>query len=185
MKTTKIGLVWIGLLIVMAFVILLFVRCSHTKDIVKTENRQEDSRVKELSDSLHLVITERDKLESEIKELQYAGVVFVTDTLTSHDTITNTVEITTDGGIKAKGNISSAYVSKSFVSKIISKKEKIIDSLKSVKEKEKIITKTITVTKNKHIKTSFLNFWWLLAIGYCLGRWGKQIFNYAKNKIYG
>lgn len=168
MKTQRIGLIWIALLIIMAFVIMLFARCSSTKDLNKTTEKVNESREKELSDSLHLITSERDKLESEIKELQYAGVIFKTDTINHRDTITNTIEITKEGAIKATGNIGSAYVSKSFVARIITEKDRLIDSFRNVKQKEKYITRTVTITKTKYKKTSFFPLW-LILIAFVAG----------------
>lgn len=166
MKTTKIGLVWIGLLIVMAFVILLFSRCTSTKDIQKTDNTRE----KVLEDSLRLVISERDRYEAELIQAQYAEVLF--DTITSHDTITNVVTITKEGEIKATGKITSAFISKNFYQRIISEKDKLIDSLRSVKNRE--IVKTVTITKHK--KTTFITWWiWLIIVGAVLFNFRKQL----------
>jgi hypothetical protein len=114
-------------------------------------------------DSIRLLKAERDLFEQHYNELLYASVQF--DTITSHDTITNTVTITKEGEVKAVGKIKYVNISKNVYSSIISQKDKTIDSLRSVKEKVQVVTKT--ETKYKKVRTGIM--WILLLIGYVLG----------------
>lgn len=169
MKNVKLHLIWFLLILIMAMFVILFTSCSVTKKSQTDTNVKETTREQILTDSLHLMKSENDRLTSEISQLQYAGVVFNTDTVNHHDTITNTVEITKEGAIKATGNIGSAYVSKSFYSKLIAEKDKRYDSLLKKKQEVLYITKTIDTHTTTNVKRSLLNFWWLLIVGAVFG----------------
>jgi len=132
--------------------------CNSQKHII--ESRFDSTWTKNVQDSNKLLRHEVEKLTEDIQQLIYAGVYFDTVYLkgdTVRDTITNTVVIKTDGSIEAKGRISSAYVSKNTMLKLVAEKQKTIDSLSVALSDEKMNIKTVDRVVTK--KTSFIPLW--------------------------
>lgn len=132
--------------------------CNSQKHI--TENRFDSTWTKNVQDSNRLLRQEVEKLTEDIQQLIVAGVYF--DTLwlkgdTVRDTITNTVVIKSDGSIEAKGRISSAYVSKNTMMKLVAEKQNTIDSFSVALSNEKMNIKTVDRVVTK--KTSFIPLW--------------------------
>ena len=137
--------------------------CNSQKHI--TENRFDSTWTKNVQDSNRLLRQEVEKLTGDIQQLIYAGVYFDTVYLkgdTVRDTITNTVVIKTDGSIEAKGRISSAYVSKNTMLKLVAEKQKTIDSFSLALSNEKMNVKTVDRVVTK--KTSFIPLYMFLII---------------------
>lgn len=115
-----------------------------------------------MQDSVRNLRITNERLEQTINEMQYAGVVFDTVFVAGkNDTVVNTVTITKEGDIKATGNISSAYVSKSLLTKIVNEKQAVIDSLSTALSTEKKNVKVDTSSKDvqKQKKVSFPWLW--------------------------
>lgn len=162
---------WILAAVIMAAAIIYFSSCNSQKHIVKEKQSVDSSYVNELSDSIRLLKTNNEKLEQTINQMQYAGVSFDTIFLTGkNDTIINTVTITKEGEIKASGNISSAYVSKTVLINVLKEKDQLIDSFALALEKEKknIKVETQVKTVEKEVKAGSFPWLWI-AIMFLLG----------------
>lgn len=157
--------------ILIFFLALSIVSCASQKHI--TTKTQSTDSLSELRDSISMLTTENNRLTNENLELQYLGISF--DTVRLHDTsrIFNTVYIK-DGEIKAEGNLLKVVLSKSVLTKFVQEQSKTIDSLRLLKNKVEVRVETKYV--DRKVKRSFLNFWWLLLIGF-IGGW------FAKSKI--
>lgn len=161
---------WILAAIIMAIAIIYFSSCNSQKHIVKEKQTVDSSYVKELQDSVRVLTQTNEHLEKTISEMQYAGVSFDTVWIAGKtDTITNTVTITKEGDITAKGKILSAYVSKNLLTKIVNEKQSTIDSFALALEKEKKNVKIETQVKtvDKVVKTPFP--WVALIVAFILG----------------
>lgn len=159
----------IAAIIVIAAAILIaiaFSSCNTSKHTQQSMVSFDSSYLKEQQDSVRVLKTENERLQSEIDEMTYAGVQF--DTLFiagKNDTIINTVTITKEGDIKATGNILSAYVSKSVLTKIVNEKQATVDSLSKALDTEKKNIKTIVETKEVEKKVKVLPGWiWFLVV---------------------
>jgi hypothetical protein len=153
-------------LIIGALIMLFSFGCSSTKEVLKMRTVVDSTVINEKSDSIRLLTIENEKLTSEKRELEFGVIRF--DTVFVGDTISNTVTIH-DGVIEAKGHIVSAVLTKSVLTKIVNEKNRVIDSLSLVKNKVLNHYYKVTEIKEKKVKRSFLNFWWLLAIGFIGG----------------
>lgn len=157
---------YIYLLIALVLAVLLILAvsgCNSQKHII--ESRFDSTWTKNVQDSNKLLRHEVEKLTEDIQQLIYAGVYFDTVWLkgdTVRDTITNTVVIKSDGSIEAKGRISSAYVSKNTMLKLVAEKQKTIDSLSVALSDEKMNIKTVDRVVTK--KTSFIPLYMFLII---------------------
>ena len=157
---------YIYLLIALTLAVLAMLAvsgCNSQKHII--ENRFDSTWTKNVQDSNRLLRQEVEKLTGDIQQLIYAGVYFDTVYLkgdTVRDTITNTVVIKTDGSIEAKGRISSAYVSKNTMMKLVAEKQATIDSFALALKNEKMNVKTVDRVVTK--KTSFIPFYMFLII---------------------
>lgn len=149
----------ISVILLALFFWLVATGCNTTKNI----KRSSYDSLATKDDSIRFLKAERDLFEQQYNELLYASVLF--DTITSHDTVTNTVTVTKEGEVRAEGKIKSVNISKNVYSSILSQKDKIIDSLRLVKEKIQVVTKTET----KYKKVRFGIWWLLILIGYVLG----------------
>ena len=157
---------YIYLLIALTLAVLAMLAvsgCNSQKHI--TEKRFDSTWTKNVQDSNRLLRQEVEKLTGDIQQLIYAGVYFDTVWLkgdTVRDTITNTVVIKTDGSIEAKGRISSAYVSKNTMMKLVAEKQATIDSFALALKNEKMNVKTVDRVVTK--KTSFIPLYMFLII---------------------
>ena len=68
--------------------------CTSTKHVTKERVSVDSLRVENLADSVRMLTLENEKLQEEIRELVYSGVVFDTTRIT--DTVINTVIIRPD-----------------------------------------------------------------------------------------
>lgn len=149
--------------------------CTSTKLVTKETRLVDSTAVKELSDSVRVLTSENNRLTALVEEMQYASVRFDTVYMPG-DTVINTVTITKEGDIKATGKISSAYVSKSVLTKIVNEQNRVIDSLKSVKQKEIIRTFTKTEFKDKFKKVTVFPWWFWLITGVFALLWARKQF---------
>lgn len=167
------------IVLLVVLLMILLAACNSTKQVSKQTTTVDSSHVKELSDSIRLLKTENEKLIADIREMQYGSVIFDTVYMPG-DTIVNTVTITKEGEIKASGRVSAAYVSKSVLTKIVNEKQRVIDSLSQVKQRETVKLVTRTEYKDKFVKRSFMAGWWLWILFFLAGvyvgwRWRKFI----------
>jgi regulator of replication initiation timing len=143
--------------------------CTTTKNVVKEKIIIDSLRVENLVDSVKVLTLENEKLQSEIRELVYSGVVFDTTRIT--DTVTNTVIIRPDGSIEATGRIKSAYSTIDKLTKTIKELYRINDSLRLVKQQVKTETKYVKDTKEKEVKRSFFPLILVIIAAGCLLFW--------------
>jgi flagellar biosynthesis chaperone FliJ len=137
-----------------------FFSCTSSKSVQKTTTKTDSTSITVLRDSLRVLTSEKRRLEEEIRELNYSGVLF--DTITVRDTI-NQVIIKSDGTIEAKGKIKSASFTSDKLTKRISELQREIDSLRLVKNKVRTEYRYITERKDKE-KQTVLFPWYLLVI---------------------
>lgn len=173
--------------IIYATALILAFSCTTTKHIATNRTTIDSTVLNEKSDSIRNLQIENQRLSQEIHELQYAGVVFdsarcppsvinvpedcnVDSLLMLLSIYQNKVKILADGTIEAQGKIKSAYYTKDKLSKVIAELQRVNDSLKVVKAKTETVVKTEVVTKEKKVKRSFLNMWWLYLI-FFIGGW--------------
>lgn len=130
--------------------------CTTTKHVEKVKSERETV----LEDSVRLLSVELDRMEKERRESEY-GVIRFDTVFVPGDTIVNTVTIK-EGAIEAKGRIKYVEVNKSVYEKIISQKDKIIDSLARIKRIERVVTET--VYKDKKVVV-FPWYFWLICAG--------------------
>lgn len=141
-------LVWIVVL-VLAF------GCNTEKHIVKERVVVDSTAIKEKSDSIWLLKREIERMEAQIREMTYTQVLFDTVYIAG-DTIVNTVIIKDNGEVEAAGRIKSLTISKQLLVNIIKEKDRVIDSLAALKQKEKIVVQKETVTKKVDKKSKLV-----------------------------
>jgi len=173
-------------IVLVSALILSFLSCKTSKHITTSVATVDSSVLKEKIDSLHLLITELYRLQSEIKELQYAGVVFdssqcpptqfvidkncnVDSIMRILDSYRNRVKILADGTIEAEGKLKSAFYTKDKLTRTIAELQRTIDSLHNVKQAEKIDYKQKIVTVYREVKRSFFSQWWMWLIVFVAG----------------
>jgi hypothetical protein len=156
---SKVDWICFTLLTLCVMAILTLCGCSSTKNVTK-ENR-DSSVIKEYQDSLRVLSIENEKLLNENLQLQYLGISFDTVFLPG-DTIRNTITVR-EGSIIASGRIKNAKVGTSNYEKILSEKDRLIDSLKTVKSKETV--RVVTEYKDKVVKRTVFPWWFLLIAG--------------------
>jgi ElaB/YqjD/DUF883 family membrane-anchored ribosome-binding protein len=159
-KTKKI-FIWSALLI------LLMSSCASVKKSVSSTKSTVDSSVIAEKDSIIRVEkSKRERIESELRELQVTGISFDTIFLPG-DTILNTVTVRTDGTVDAMGRIKSVTVTNQKLQRTLKDLQEDYDSLAQVKQR--VETKVIkeTVTKTKNVKRTWP--WWWFAICAAIG----------------
>lgn len=146
---------------------LLFSSCTTTKTGKKEQFKSERETI--LEDSVRVLTKEVEQLLQEKRSNEY-GVIRFDTVFIPGDTVINTVVIK-DGNIEAKGRIKYVEVNKSVYEKIISQKDKIIDSISKLKQKE--IVKTVYKGVDKVVKRSFIPFWvWVIFAALLF--WGNR-----------
>lgn len=191
-KILNVLLFWLmSLFIALALALVLSLgSCTSTKDVHKTETVTNTDKEKQLSDSLRVVTAERDIYKQQAEQSEYLITTYdttpcpailipdcpamlnkdsvqrlVTDLNNAIAGLNNKVKRYADGTVEYQGKIKSVSYSLTKTQLLLIQKDKVIDSLKLVKQKEKIVEKVITVEKEKHSKTSFLSQWWLFPAG--------------------
>lgn len=180
--------------------------CTSTKEVNKTSLVKDSSAIKELQDSLHLLITEKTTLENKLKETEYATVEFdstrcpviwipdcpamlnkdsvqrlISELNNSINGLNNRIKTYADGSREISGKIKSATYSRDKEIQLRLQLEKEVDSLRNVKQKEKVVVKTEEKIVEKKKKTKFLtNIIPWIILGYVL-RWKqKSIFKFLR-----
>ena len=156
----------LALTLMFCMMVLGWCSCTSTKQVTKTSEKSETNRLENLVDSVKLLTLENEKLQEEIRELVYSGVVFDTTRIT--DTVINTVIIRPDGSIEATGRIKSAYSTIDKLTKTIKELTRINDSLRLVKQQVKTETKYVKESKDKDVKRVLFP-WYLLVIAAAAG----------------
>lgn len=168
--------------------------CTTTKEVNKHSLVKDSSVVKELQDSIRLLISEKAWLEQVLKENEYATVEFdstrcpqivfpegaamlnkdsiqrlVNDLNNSILGLNNRIRTYADGSREITGRLRSATYSKDKEIQQRLKLEREVDSLRQLKQKEKVVVNTVEKIKEVRKKTKFLNQWWLLPAGFIAG----------------
>lgn len=142
--------------------IIVLASCHSSKHIQQTVITVDSSAVKTLERKLDEATSRYMHAESQLRELQYAGVQF--DTIPVHDTVPgkcpqNTVIIQADGGIQAQGNIKSAFVSKERYEKQITD---LRDSLHRSQQDLAAEKRNVKIDyKEKEVKVKTRSWWWI------------------------
>lgn len=145
--------------------------CTSTKQVYKETT--DSSHLKELEAQNRVLYSENERLLKEVRELQYAEVRFDTVFLKG-DTVVNTITITKEGEVKATGKIVSANLTKNVLTKIVKEKDRIIDSLSQLKQKETV--KVVTEYKDKYKKVTVFPWWFLMITGAFAFLWLRKQF---------
>lgn len=192
--------IW-GLIVLLT--IILLSGCGTEKKLLRQKVKQDSSTITELQQEVKLTKHENTRLESELKQAQYSGVIFdstpcppvnqpaiIVDSRCNVDSVKNElqdyygtlwqnkVKVLSDGSIEAQGRLKSAIYTNTLLQKVISERQSRIDSFSTALAKEKKNIKTVEVIKDKWKKTAFPWLWLLFS---CLAgalfwqRFGYQI----------
>ena len=186
----------------------VFSSCKTSKGISKTSTTVDSTSLKEAYEKIKTLTQERNTYYSKIRELEYLGVSFqdcpeinidslrnvlksggckqstVDSLINLYKSAQTTIKKLADGTLEIKGKIGYLTQSKSKDEETLMQKDKTITELKEALKREKANVKTVTVTKDKVKKTSFLNQWWLFPLGFitCLFIvYRKKILTIIKN----
>jgi len=192
--------IW-GLIVILT--IILLSGCTTEKKLLRQRVKQDSSTITELQQQVKLTKQENTRLESELRQAQYSGVIFDStpcppvnppaihvDSSCNVDSVKNDlqayysslwqnkVKVLANGTIEAQGRLKSAIYTNTLLQKVISERQSRIDSFSSALAKEKQNIKTVEVVKDKWKKTAFP--WWWLALAFIAGavvwhRFGYQI----------
>jgi len=196
-------------LIVCVAIAILLSGCGTEKKLLRQRVKQDSSTITELQTEVKLTKQENSRLESELKQAQYASVIFdstpcppvnppaiYVDSRCNVDSVKNSlqtyystlwqnrVKVLSDGTIEAQGRLKSATYTNTLLHKVISERDIRIDSFSSALAKEKQNKKTVEIVKDKWKKTAFP--WWLLiaaaVFGYIIHwRFGYQLKLFVKH----
>lgn len=194
MKLYKAIILTFILLLCVIGMVALFSSCSSSKNVTKERIVIDSSATKELQDSIRLLKTEVTRLEQTIKESEYATYEFdstkcpqivfpVGSAMLNKDSIqrlindlnnginglNNKVKRYADGTIEITGRLKNVTQLKEKQSQLIAQQEKLIDSLKQVKQKETVSVNKEEEKKTVTKKTKFLPDWWLFPLGMACG----------------
>lgn len=179
MKKIILAILVLGLAVMIAVALS---GCKTTKDLNKTTVITDSSRIQELEEESRMYQNEINELQRRINEMEYTGVVFDNDcdsiikaalvksgcNVDSINAILNVfrarIKVYADGSAEYEGMIRSYTKQKSRYEELLSRNERTIDSLKSIKEKVQTVVHTVTNTKTVYKKKSFLSQWWLWVI---------------------
>jgi len=203
-KMTKF-IIW-ALIVILSIIMLS--GCGTEKKLLRQKVKQDSSTITELQQEVRLSKQENSRLESELKQAQYAGVIFDStpcppvnpiinvDDRCNVDSVRNAlqayygslwqnrVKVLSDGSIEAQGRLRSATYTNTLLQKVISERQSRIDSFSAALAKEKQNIKTVEVVKDKWKKSAFQ--WWWLALAFIAGavvwhRFGYQIKLFLKH----
>lgn len=184
--------------------VFLATGCVRVKEVIKTQTVYDSASIVEKDSLLKVQKAENERLQSELRESQYSGIVFGDRTwpVDSVPTMTapffkypcppvtpNIVKINADGSIEASGNIWSATMTKDKFQRLLQEKQKAYDSLMRVKQKKETVVQWQTKTVEKIVKRGVP--WWhhvlhilLLVSGYIIAvKWHSKIKLFIKNLI--
>lgn len=197
--------IW-GLIVILSIIMLS--GCGTEKKLLRQKVKQDSSTITELQQEVRLSKQENSRLESELKQAQYAGVIFDStpcppvnpiinvDDRCNVDSVRNAlqayygslwqnkVKVLSDGTIEAQGRLKSATYTLLTQQRLIAAQKNTIDSFSTALAKEKKNVKTVEVVRDKWKKTS-LPLWWLI-VAFVAGavvwaRFGYQIKLFIKH----
>ena len=199
-----------GVFVVLAvlLLILLLSGCGTEKKLLRQKVKADSTVIRNLQTDVRLSREEVVRLESELKQAQYSGVVFDStpcppvnpiinvDDRCNVDSVRNAlqayygslwqnkVKVLSDGTIEAQGRLKSATYTLLTQQRLIAAQKNTIDSFSTALAKEKKNVKTVEVVRDKWKKTS-LPLWWLI-VAFVAGavvwaRFGYQIKLFIKH----
>jgi hypothetical protein len=196
MKLYKIRLLTFLLLLCIFGMVALFAGCTSTKNLEKQKEEVRIKQTRELIDSLDFYKKEVLRIESELRESEYNTVTFdstkcpevhIPDCpgMANNDTVQklildlnsainkmnlmeNKIKTYADGSVEASGRIKMFKRENEKLSRFTIEQQKIIDSLRSIKQKDVAVVETVKEEKKLDKKTSW-GLWWLwLLIGFSI-----------------
>ena len=198
-------IIW-ALIVILSIIMLS--GCGTEKKLLRQKVKQDSSTITELQHEVRLSKQENSRLESELKQAQYAGVIFDStpcppvnpiinvDDRCNVDSVRNAlqayygslwqnrVKVLSDGSIEAQGRLKSATYTLLTQQRLIAAQKNTIDSFSTALAKEKKNVKTVEVVMDKWKKTAF-PWWWLIAaavFGYIIHwRFGYQLKPFVKH----
>lgn len=158
------------------------------KTVLKTFN--DSTYIHELESRVRVLTIENEKLESTIREMEYKGVVFETDTSCNEElraaliragvnadsligtmnSLKNKVKFFADGSFEAEGRLKNVTWLKNRLEESNRELKRTSDSLAKVKEKEKVVTITRTIFKEKSVKRKGMRLFFL-TLCFITGCW--------------
>ena len=202
------AIMWIFAVLAAIMLLLLLSGCGTEKKLLRQKVKADSTVIRNLQTDVRLSREEVVRLESELKQAQYSGVVFDStpcppvnpiinvDSRCNVDSVRNAlqayygslwqnrVKVLSDGSIEAQGRLRSATYTNTLLQKVISERQSRIDSFSAALAKEKQNIKTVEVVKDKWKKSAFQ--WWWLAVAFIAGavvwhRFGYQIKLFLKH----
>ena len=202
------AIMWIFAVLAAIMLLLLLSGCGTEKKLLRQKVKADSTVIRNLQTDVRLSREEVVRLESELKQAQYSGVIFDStpcppvnpiinvDDRCNVDSVRNAlqayyaglwqnkVKVLSDGTIEAQGRLKSATYTNTLLQKVISERDSRIDSFATVLAKEKKNVKTVEVVRDKWKKTS-LPLWWLI-VAFVAGavvwaRFGYQIKLFIKH----
>lgn len=183
--------------------------CTSEKKLLREKSKTDSSTISNLQTENRSLKQENTRLESELKQAQYAGVVFdttpcppvnplaiIVDEHCNVDSVKaalesyysglfqSKVKVYADGRIEAQGRLKSANYTLLMQQRIIAERDTRIDSFATALATEKKKEKTATGNVDKYKKRAYP--WWLLFVGIVIGcilwqRFGYQITLFIKH----
>ena len=199
---------WIFAVLAAIMLLLLLSGCGTEKKLLRQKVKADSTVIRNLQTDVRLSLEEVVRLESELKQAQYSGVIFDStpcppvnpiinvDSRCNVDSVRNAlqayygglwqnkVKVLSDGTIEAQGRLKSAIYTNTLLQKVISERDIRIDSFATALSEEKKNVKTVEVVMDKWKKTS-LPLWWLI-VAFVAGaivwsRFGYQIKLFIKH----
>lgn len=199
---------WIFAVLAAIMLLLLLSGCGTEKKLLRQKVKADSTVIRNLQTDVRLSREEVVRLESELKQAQYSGVVFDStpcppvnpiinvDSRCNVDSVRNAlqayygslwqnkVKVLSDGTIEAQGRLKSATYTLLTQQRLIAAQKNTIDSFSTALAKENKNVKTVEVVRDKWKKTS-LPLWWLI-VAFVAGavvwaRFGYQIKLFIKH----
>lgn len=174
------------MVIALILLLLLMAGCGTEKKLLREKSKTDSSTISNLQTENRSLKQENTRLESELRQAQYAGVIFdstpcppvntpaiVVDGRCNVDSVKQAlqafygslfesrVKVYADGTIEARGRLKSANYTLLMQQRIIAEKDSRIDSFATALASEKKNVKTVDVVVEKEKKRSWP---WLLFI---------------------
>lgn len=202
------AIMWIFAALAAIMLLLLLSGCGTEKKLLRQKVKADSTVIRNLQTDVKLSREEVVRLESELRQAQYSGVIFDStpcppvnpiinvDSRCNVDSVRNAlqayyaglwqnkVKVLSDGTIEAQGRLRSATYTNTLLHKVISERDNRIDSFATALSEEKKNVKTVEVVRDKWKKTS-LPLWWLI-VAFVAGavvwaRFGYQIKLFIKH----
>ena len=202
------AIMWIFAVLAAIMLLLLLSGCGTEKKLLRQKVKADSTVIRNLQTDVRLSREEVVRIESELKQAQYSGVVFDStpcppvnpiinvDDRCNVDSVRNAlqayygslwqnkVKVLSDGTIEAQGRLKSATYTLLTQQRLIAAQKNTIDSFSTALAKEKKNVKTVEVVRDKWKKTS-LPLWWLI-VAFVAGavvwaRFGYQIKLFIKH----